>query len=229
LQSSIASLIAPVGRWSVSEPGASGAGPLSSPDVGFVEPMLRRRLSSLARMVLRVAHDCAHDIPDARFVYASRHGELTRTTTMLDALAARDGVSPAVFSMSVLNAVTGLFSMLQKDVAPSTAISAGESSFGYGLLEACLQLEANPGQAVLFVYADEPAPAVYGGVDRPGARAHALGLLLESSARTRVSFSIAGASTSPSSEAQSRAFLRCLEGGAAQWSDGQKNWTWKSQ
>jgi hypothetical protein len=204
-------------------------GTTPSLDVGFVEPMLRRRLSSLARMVLHAAHDCAHDIPDARFVYASRHGELARTTTMLEALAARDGVSPAVFSMSVLNASTGMYSMLQKNFAPSTAISAGESSFGYGLLEACLQLEANPGQAVLFVYADEPAPAVYGGVDRPGVRAHAVGLLLEASAPTRVSFSIADAKSIPSEGAQSRNFMRCLENGAAQWSDGQKVWAWKRE
>ena len=113
LNNVVAPLIAPIARWSVWESSVSPEGSLASPDVSFVEPLLRRRLSSLTRMTLRVAYDCAHDIPGVRFVYASRHGELARTTTMLEALANKAALSPAVFSMSVLNASTGLFSMLE--------------------------------------------------------------------------------------------------------------------
>lgn len=198
-------------------------------DVGFVEPMLRRRLSPLAKMMLRVAHDCARDVPDARIVFASRHGELVRTTTMLHGLASQEELSPTLFSMSVLNASAGLFSILQKNTAPSTAISAGRASFGYGLLEACLQLSQHPAQAVLFVYADEPAPAVYSGVEAPDTRAHALGLLLESSGETRISCSFTAGGAVSSNEGQSHAFLRCLDQGEAEWSDAGQTWRWKRE
>jgi len=201
-------------------------GSLSSPDVGFAPPLLRRRLSSLARMTLRVADDCAHDVPDARFVYASRHGELTRTTKMLENISEQETLSPTVFSMSVLNASAGLFSMLQNNTAPTSAVSAGCSSFGYGLLEACLQLAANPEQAVLFVYADEPPPTVYGAVDTPGSTAHAVGLLLQSSAKTRIRASIFHEQAVSSEEVQSRAFLRCLKQGQSDWHDAGTTWRW---
>jgi hypothetical protein len=219
-------LIAPIARWSVWESGVSPQGMPTSPDVGFVEPLLRRRLSALARMTLRVAYDCAQELPTARLVYASRHGELARTTTMLESIAAGQTLSPTLFSMSVLNASSGLFSMLQKNVAPATAISAGCSSFGYGLLEACLQLADDPRQPVLYVYADEPAPHVYGLDERPGSGAHAVGLLLQSTARTRVRCTLSNADCAPSAEVQSRAFLRCIDRGAAEWHDAGKVWSW---
>ncbi|MEI7431727.1 MAG: beta-ketoacyl synthase chain length factor [Betaproteobacteria bacterium] len=222
-------LIAPVARWCAWKPCLSQDGTLLPPDVSFVEPMLRRRLSSLTRMTLRVAYDCAHGIPDVRFVYASRHGELARTTTMLEALAGKDELSPAIFSMSVLNASTGLFSMLEKNVAPATAISAGCSSFGYGLLEACMQLKDHPEHSVLFVYADEPAPAVYGEKELAGSGAHAVGMLLQSSADTRVEWFLSGSEATPSDEVQSQAFLRCLETGESEWCDGENAWSWKKQ
>ena len=44
----------PVARWS-SWPAAATA----APDIGFIEPMVRRRLSTLSRVALKVAHDCA--------------------------------------------------------------------------------------------------------------------------------------------------------------------------
>lgn len=221
LSSSVLPLIAPIARWSFCEPDAS------PPDVGFVEPMLRRRLSSLAKMSLGVAYACARDVPDLRIVYASRHGELTRTTTMLESLADGEDLSPTLFSMSVLNASAGLFSILRKNTAPATAISAGSASFGYGLLEACLQLAENPGQAVLYVYADEPAPMVYGATELPGSNAHAVGLLLASSAEMRIACSYTARDSELSNEVQSRAFLRCLAEGRAAWNDVGRRWLWK--
>jgi len=226
LNNVVAPLIAPIARWSVWESSVSPEGSLASPDVSFVEPLLRRRLSSLARMTLRVAYDCAQDMPTARLVYASRHGELARTTTMLESIADRETLSPTSFSMSVLNASSGLFSILQKNFAPATAISAGCSSFGYGLLEACLQLANNPQEPVLYVYADEPAPAVYGVDELPGSGAHALGMLLQSSAGTRIHCAIADEGRAASDEVQSRAFLRCLDRGMADWHDAGKTWSW---
>lgn len=189
--------------------------------------MLRRRLSSLARAVLHVAHDCAQDVTDARIVFASRHGELARTTRMLESLATGEELSPTLFSMSVLNASAGLFSILQKNTAPSTAISAGSASFGHGLLEACLQLAEEPDLPVLYLYADEPAPADYEAgepLDRPTL---ALGLLLDSSAATRVSCTSLATGSAPSNEAQAQAFVRALDDGKAEWHDAGRTWRWE--
>ena len=222
-------LIVPIACSSVWEAHASLEGGVVLPDVGFVEPMLRRRLSPLAKMMLRVAYDCARDVPDVRIVYASRHGELVRTTTMLESLAAKEELSPTLFSMSVLNASAGLFSILQKNTAPSTAISAGRASFGYGLLEAGLQLAQQPAQPVLFVYADEPAPAVYQADEPPNARAHALALLLESSGKTRISCSFTAGAVAQSREEQSHAFMRCLDHGESEWSEAGRTWRWKKE
>lgn len=197
------------------------------PDLGFVEPMLRRRLSSLARMSLCAAHACARDLAGARIVFASRHGDLARTTALLENIADGESLSPARFSLSVLNASAGLFSMLQKNTAPATAISAGASSFAYGLLEACAQWMENPGQPVLYVYADEPVPAVYGEIDEPKSEAHALSLLLSSSASLRVACSFGESAPAIGGEAPSRAFLRCLDRGEADWGDAGRRWRWK--
>ena len=178
-------------------------------------------------MTLCVAHDCAGERQNGRLVFASRHGELIRTTTMLERLAAGDELSPTLFSMSVLNASAGLFSILQKNTAAATAISAGCTSFGYGLLEACIQLAENPVQPVLFVYADEPAPVVYSVVEPGNTRPHALALLLESSAKTRITCSFATSDAPSSEEDQSQAFLRCLNGGVAEWREAGRTWCWK--
>jgi len=191
--------------------------------------MLRRRLSSLAKMVLHVAQECACGIPDVRIVFASRHGELVRTTTMLEGLAAKEDLSPTLFSMSVLNASVGLFSILQKNTAPATAISAGCASFGYGLLEASLQLADKPELPVLLVYADEPVPSVYEECELPGSKAHGIGLLLESSAEMRISISSSGGRFAPSRETQSHAFLRCLDQGESEWRESDRTWCWKRE
>ncbi len=204
-------------------------GALSVPDVSFVDPMQRRRLSSLAKMTLCVADQCGEKVADARLVFASRHGELTRTTTMLENIADGEPVSPTVFGMSVLNASTGLYSILKKNTAPASAVSAGRSSFAYGLLEAVRQWMDSPEQPVLYVYADEPAPAVYGVDEASGATAHAMGVLSDQAADVRVRCSVSVGGDDSSEEVPSRAFRRALEQGGARWSGEGKTWSWASE
>lgn len=196
-----------------------------------MDSMQRRRLSTLAKMALKVAHDCARDHASVRFVYASRHGELTRTTAMLDDLAAGEGLSPTAFSLSVLNASAGLFSIMRQDTAAATGISAGAESFGYGLLEASLQLAAQPQLPVLLVYADEPAPSIYGQMEPMDSAAHAIGLLLHGDATDVIACSSEFLGNRTACDgSQSRAFLRCLEGATAStWRGGAKIWGWSRQ
>ncbi|WP_454872510.1 beta-ketoacyl synthase chain length factor [Paraburkholderia xenovorans] len=163
----------PVARWS-SWPAAASA----APDIGFVEPIVRRRLSTLSRVALKVAHDCvARDA--ARVVFASRHGELRRTTEILRAISAGEPVSPTAFSLSVLNAMTGVFGIARGDRSAASAISAGAETLGYALLEAHAQYATQPDSPLLLVYADEPADAAYGTIEDevPGG---AIAILLDS-------------------------------------------------
>ena len=150
----------PVARWSCWPAGAAAA-----PDIAFIDPLVRRRLSTLSKMALKVAHDCAAELAAVRLVFASRHGELRRTTGILDDIAANQPVSPTAFSLSVLNAMTGIYGIARGDRSPATAVSAGAETLGYALLEAHAQYSADPASPVLLIYADEPADPRYGAVD----------------------------------------------------------------
>ncbi|WOD19141.1 beta-ketoacyl synthase chain length factor [Paraburkholderia kirstenboschensis] len=149
----------PVARWS-SWPAAASA----APDIGFIEPIVRRRLSTLSRVALKVAHDCV-GAGEARVVFASRHGELRRTTDILRAISSGEPVSPTAFSLSVLNAMTGVFGIARGDRSAASAISAGPETLGYALLEAYAQYATQPASPVLLVYADEPADPAYGTIE----------------------------------------------------------------
>ena len=222
-------LMASVSRWSHVGMGAVSESPVT-PDVSFVEPMLRRRLSPLARMVLRVAEDCSSGLSNIRVVFASRHGELVRTTTLLESLADGEWLSPTLFSTSVLNSSVGLYSILKQNTAASSAVSGGVSSFCYGWLEACLQFAEDPEQPVLFLYADEPAPAVFQAQEPPGLRAHAFGALLENTGDLLLSVSLTDRVDipldAPLLEPPAQAFLRCLVDGKAAWTGEGRSWQW---
>ncbi|MGE5467985.1 MAG: beta-ketoacyl synthase chain length factor [Ignavibacteria bacterium] len=223
----------PIARWS--EWRNVPAGPAAPPVLGFVEPMLRRRLSSLAKISLKVAHECAHDQPSVRFVYASRHGDMTRTAGMLDALATGEPPSPTAFSLSVPNAAAGLFSILRHDDAPATAISAARSSFGFALLEAAMQYAEDPGLPVLLVYADEPVPEVFGvGESEGNALPHAVALLLSRHGATppmaEIACSMTPAVGCDDHGSHAMAFVESLsDGTAGAWCGEGRRWNWSVQ
>ncbi len=214
----------PVARWSSWPDGAT-----ATPDIAFVEPLVRRRLSALSKMALRVAHDCAADHDVVRLVFASRHGELRRTTGMLEDLVANQPVSPTAFSLSVLNAMAGVYSILRRDTSPATAISAGAETLGYALLEAYAQYRADPGTPVLVVYADEPADDRYGPVDDE-VPAGALGILLDRGARAQLECAAGpalAADLTPSFATQGEAVRHGLSARAgAMWQGLGRRWHW---
>jgi len=216
----------PVAHWAN---WTAGIGDSASPDVAFVDAMTRRRLSRLAKMALKVAHDCSPENEKVRVVFASRHGELTRTVNMLDDLAQNQPLSPTAFSQSVLNASAGLFSILRGDTSEATAISAADSSFGFGLLEAALQYANNPSSRVLFIYADEPAPSIYGEEAMTGP-AHALAILLGNESRFDLECGMAADSDTDTDAPHSLVFLESLVSGASgKWHGEGRCWTWKAR
>ena len=125
------------------------------PDVSFVPPMERRRLTGVERAALSVAWQVKTDA-ELPVVFASRWGEIGVTLKLMNQFHADREMSPAGFSASVHNAAPGAFSLLTKNHAPYTAIAARDRSLEAGLLEVlALRREA------IFVYAEEATPEFY--------------------------------------------------------------------
>jgi hypothetical protein len=195
---------------------------------GFIEPMLRRRLSPLGKASLQVADDCAGGRKPLRVVYISQHGELSRSAEMLTALARGDELSPTSFSLSVLNALAGVYSIHRADPAPSTAISAGAASLGWGLLEAATEFFDDPAQPVLAIYADAPVPELYAGQTQAPAQLEVIGLLFASGSDTRLTVAYGPAADEPSAEgSQAASLLECLRRKQpTHWRGGGHRWEW---
>jgi len=195
------------------------------PDVSYVEPMLRRRISSLGKMGLKVAHDCVTSAGDVRLVFASRHGELRRTTEILHDLVHGRPISPTAFSLSVLNAMAGVFGIVRHDRSATIAVSAGAETLSYGLLEAYAQFASNPTEPVLFVYAHEARDPIFGPLDETGTAPLAVAILLEQGAPQVLQCDASTATQVPgvavTAASQADALLHCLASGTATcWSSG---------
>ena len=126
------------------------------PDVSFIPPMERRRLTALEKTALSVAWKVYPKGEQIPVVFASRWGEIGTTLKLMRQMHDEGEMSPAGFSNSVHNATPGHLSLLAKDKAPYTAIAAGADSYEMGMLEA----STYPGK-VLFVYAEESTPEMY--------------------------------------------------------------------
>jgi hypothetical protein len=125
------------------------------PDVSFVPPLERRRLTGVERAAISVAWQVKIDA-ELPVVFASRWGEIGVTIKLMQQFHEEGEMSPAGFSASVHNAAPGAFSLLTKNHAPYTAIAARDRSLEAGLLETlALRREA------IFVYAEEATPEFY--------------------------------------------------------------------
>ncbi|UTW09522.1 beta-ketoacyl synthase chain length factor [Pseudomonas benzenivorans] len=130
------------------------------PDVGFLPALQRRRLSRLARMMLHVAWPLAEGHEALPLVFASRHGDAPRTLALLSELARGEPLSPTQFSLSVHNAIIGLWSIQRGDTSEMTALAAEGDGLEQALLEA-VSLLGEGAPAVLLVVAEEMPPALY--------------------------------------------------------------------
>lgn len=144
------------------------------PDVSFVPPMERRRLTLLERAALSVAWKVYPHGEQIPVVFASRWGEIGTTLKLMRQMHDEGEMSPAGFSNSVHNAAPGHLSLLTKNKAPYTAISAGAETYEMGMLEA----STYPGK-VLFVYAEESTPEMYRPHFPDVKRAHSVAVLLD--------------------------------------------------
>lgn len=135
---------------------------VQKPKIKQIPPMLRRRLSPLGKLALSCAYQLSADFNAKQaVVFCSQHGEVGRTVEMLKALAHAEPLSPTAFSLSVHNAIAGIYSIASHDTNPITAIAAGPDSLCAALLEAYTLLNDDAIEQVLCVVYDEPLPEIY--------------------------------------------------------------------
>lgn len=139
--------------------------------------MQRRRLSRLARMAFHVGWPLAEGQGSLPLVFVSRHGETPRTFELLSDLAAEQPLSPTQFSLSVHNAIIGLWSILRGETSEMTALAAAGDGLENGILEAQALLTEGA-KAVLLIIAEEQPPAAYSSWIDDVPFAYAVGLLL---------------------------------------------------
>ncbi|MCL2875024.1 MAG: beta-ketoacyl synthase chain length factor [Betaproteobacteria bacterium] len=129
--------------------------------VRMMPPLLRRRAHPLGRAALEALYAPTLDYSDQPIVFCSRHGEVGRSLAILQALAAGGQVSPQEFSVSVHNAIPGLFLIAKQSRAPVVALASENRLALSGILEALAQI-ADGASSVILVFCDAPLPTLFG-------------------------------------------------------------------
>lgn len=125
-----------------------------------VPKMLKRRLSPLAKTVFCAISQCVVEPMTAPAVFSSSHGELAKSFAMMEELEAGEEISPTAFSLSVHNAIAGLFSMVWQTKLQCTVVAPGEEGMAPAFIEA-LGLLQEGAEQVLLVFYDEPLVDFY--------------------------------------------------------------------
>ena len=128
-------------------------------DASRIPAMQRRRLNRLTRMAFHVVDrlDHAAELPQ---IYCSRHGDLLRSTELLQQIVQQEPLSSMNFGLSVHNAVAGNISILQNNTQPMTSLAAGVDGIACAMIEAVMQSEETRQDVILLVY-DEIVPELY--------------------------------------------------------------------
>lgn len=140
------------------------------PALAEMPAMQRRRLERLGRMALQVAWQVQPEAGDAvPLVFASRHGDITRTFGMLQGLARAEPLSPTHFGLSTHNAIVAQYSIARGFGGNYLAVAGGMESAEAAVTEA-LGLLADGAPEVIVVQGDDLVPADYAGYrDEPEA------------------------------------------------------------
>jgi hypothetical protein len=141
--------------------GQQGEVEVEKPALESVPAMQRRRLGPLARVVFHVLGQCADISKQEPVVFSSLMGEIQRTQSILSDIAAEKPVSPAAFSLSVHNAISGQWSLIHGIRAPMVALSPVQGSCVAALMEAAGMLQEKTYSAVNVVLYEEDFPSFY--------------------------------------------------------------------
>jgi len=162
--------------------------------VRMMSPLLRRRAHPLGRAALETLYAPALAYTDQPIVFCSRHGEISRSLTLLQALAAEGQVSPQEFSMAVHNAIPGLFLIAKQSRAPIIALASENQLPLSGILEALAQI-ADGASSVILVFCDAPSPTLFSPFIDSEPTCFAFALEMTAGRDYRLAYGDAGSST----------------------------------
>jgi hypothetical protein len=215
----------PLAGWFVFVP----AGDIKSAYLQQIDPLYRRRLSRLSKMVIVAAASCLPEqVPQLYTILASRHGEICNTVNMLRDLAGKMPLSPAAFSVSVHSAAVSFLSIARADHSSFTAISAGQETLFAALQEAAGQLAKDPSRSLLLICADEVLPEELGSFRDSEERNQALALYFNAvTARKEMVVKSLALSGERDLKQPAIAFSDFLESGKEQFTWNGSRLTWK--
>ncbi|AEF53619.1 beta-ketoacyl synthase chain length factor [Marinomonas posidonica] len=123
-----------------------------------ISPMLRRRFTPMGKVAAASLYelDLSENTP---LVFASRHGDIELTLSLLQNIAQDQDLSPTNFSLAVHNAIAGLLSIARKDTSTITSITACRDIIPLAILEAITQLQDF--EQVVCLICDTPIPDIY--------------------------------------------------------------------
>lgn len=121
---------------------------------------LQRRLSPLARAVFKTAETCMAQPSSLPVVFSSSHGEICKSLDMLKTIQDGEELSPTAFSLSVHNAIAGLFSIAYDNRREITVIAPCQEGIAAAFAEGLGMLQEGAPEALLIFY-DEPIADFY--------------------------------------------------------------------
>lgn len=134
---------------------------IEKPALAGFPPMLRRRLGPLGKVVCQVLSGISCIDSKEAYVMSSRMGEINRTQRILECISAGEQVSPASFSLSVHNAIGGVWSQAHSVTTPVIAIAPSSYSPIPALVQALALMSQGNFDGVIVVYYEEDYPEFY--------------------------------------------------------------------
>jgi hypothetical protein len=125
-----------------------------------IPSLLRRRLTPLAKTVFCSAIPCLTENNSIPTVFSSTHGELAKSFKMMETIERGEDISPTSFSLSVHNAIAGLFSMAFSNKIQSSVVAPGEEGIAAAFIEASGLLDEGENEILIILY-DEPLVDFY--------------------------------------------------------------------
>lgn len=198
-------------------------------DVGFIPMMQRRRLSPLAKTACAVAWNCWQTEGQMPVVYYSAHGESQYYFELLSDMAAGEPPSPSRFSLSVHNAIAGIFGLHSASRLPYVALAGGGEGIFGGFLEAAGLLLEVP--KVMLVAYEQPLPTVYNPYLSTSNDSWAVAMILTNPANGLPELSVTRHQSVPASNSKfsDADIIRAIESGCdvAEFDSGSVIWRWK--
>ncbi|GAC13124.1 beta-ketoacyl synthase chain length factor [Aliiglaciecola lipolytica] len=155
-----------------------------------VPMMLRRRFNTLGKCAMGAIKQLSIDNANLPCIFASQHGDTQLTLSLLENIGKHEDMSPTGFSLAVHNAVSGLYSIVNKNTCEVTAIAAMEGLIASALFESIGQLQKS--EKVLCVVYDVPLPSIYQAYSETVDFPYAIAMVLSRDKGDEMSFTYQG-------------------------------------